>query len=60
VSGIGDDMMKAFALPPSRLIGDLKRSLECAIEAGEIAPRLEPEAYIQFLSENRARFGLAK
>jgi poly(A) polymerase len=59
-SGIGDDMMKAFGLPPSRLVGDLKRSLESAIEAGEIAPRLESEAYIQFLSENRARFGLAK
>jgi poly(A) polymerase len=57
-SGIGDDMMKAFGLPPSRLIGDLKRSLECAVEAGEIAPRLESEAYIQFLSENKARFGL--
>jgi poly(A) polymerase len=57
-SGIGDAIMKAFALPPSRLVGELKRALDGAIEAGEIAPHLEAEAYVQFLSENRARFGL--
>jgi poly(A) polymerase len=57
-SGIGDAIMKAFDLPPSRLIGDVKRSLEAAVEAGEIAPRLEAEAYVQFLSENKGRFGL--
>jgi len=57
-SGIGDAIMKAFALPPSRLVGDIKRSLEAAVEAGEIAPHLESDAYVQFLSENRARFGI--
>ncbi len=57
-SGVGDAIMKAFALPPSRLIGDLKRALEAAVEAGEVPPRLESEAYVQFLSENRARFGV--
>jgi poly(A) polymerase len=57
-SGIGDAIMLAFQLPPSRLIGDLKRGLEAAIEAGEIAPHLEAEAYVQFLAENKSRFGL--
>jgi poly(A) polymerase len=57
-SGIGDVIMKSFRLAPSRLIGEVKRSLEAAVEAGEIPPRLEAEAYIEFLSENRARFGL--
>jgi poly(A) polymerase len=57
-SGVGDAIMKAFALPPSRLIGDLKRALEAAIDAGEIAPRLENEAYVEFLAQNAARFGL--
>jgi poly(A) polymerase len=57
-SGIGDVIMKSFQLPPSRLIGELKRALEAAIEAGEIAPHLEADAYVQFLSENRARFGV--
>ena len=46
--------MKAFGLPPSRLIGELKRALEAAVEAGEIAPHLESEAYVQFLGENKS------
>jgi poly(A) polymerase len=57
-SGIGDEMMKAFGLPPSRKIGDLKKALEAAVEAGEIAPHQEAAAYIAFLRENAARFGL--
>jgi poly(A) polymerase len=56
--GIGDAIMKAFGIPPSRRIGDLKRALEASIEAGEIAPHQPSEAYVQFLSENRTRFGL--
>ena len=57
-TGVGDAIMKAFGLPPSRLVGDLKRALEAAVDAGEIAPGLESEAYVQFLAENAARFGL--
>jgi poly(A) polymerase len=56
--GIGDDIMKAFGIPPSRRIGDLKRALEEAVEKGEVPPRLESEAYLAFLRENRERFGL--
>lgn len=58
--GVGDEIMRAFSLKPSRLIGELKRGLELAIEAGEIAPHLESEAYVQFLAENAERFGLAR
>ena len=58
--GVGDAIMKAFGLKPSRQIGELKRSLEFAIEAGEIAPHLESEAYVQFLAENAERFGLKR
>lgn len=57
-SGIGDELMRAFGIPPSRRVGDIKRALEAAIEAGEIEPRLEPQAYITFLAERRERFGL--
>jgi poly(A) polymerase len=57
-SGIGDEMMRAFGLPPSRRIGDLKQALDKAVEAGEIEPRLPAEAYIEFLRTNAARFGL--
>jgi len=59
-SGVGDAIMQAFGLPPSRLIGDLKRHLLACVEAGEIAPHLESEAYVQFLRQNARRFGLAQ
>jgi poly(A) polymerase len=57
-SGVGDAIMLAFRLPPSRLVGEIKRALTVAVEAGEIAPRLENEAYVAFVSEHKARFGL--
>src|SRR5262249_21323114 len=55
-SGVGDAIMKAFALKPSRLIGDIKRELEEAIEKGEIAPHQESEAYVAYVAEHRERF----
>ncbi len=57
-SGVGEDIMKAFGLPPSRRVGDIKRALEAAVEAGEVEPRQPPEAYVEFLRANRERFGL--
>jgi poly(A) polymerase len=57
-SGIGDEMMKAFGIPPSRKIGDLKRALEGAVDTGEIASHQPAEFYIAFLRENADRFGL--
>jgi poly(A) polymerase len=57
-SGVGDAIMHAFQLPPSRLVGDIKRALTAAVEAGEIAPRLDNEAYVAFVREQRARFGI--
>jgi poly(A) polymerase len=57
-SGIGDAIMQAFGLPPSRRIGELKQELEQAVTAGEIAPQQPTEAYVEFLRANRARFGI--
>ena len=57
-SGIGDAIMQAFGLPPSRLIGEVKQALEQAVTAGEIAPQQPPEAYVEFIRANRARFGI--
>src|SRR5688572_9172757 len=34
--GVGNAIMEAFELPPSRLIGDLKRALEASIDKGEL------------------------
>ena len=57
-TGVGDAIMKAFAIPPSRLIGDIKRALDEAIVKGEIAPHQECEAYVAFVAADKARFGL--
>jgi poly(A) polymerase len=57
-SGVGNDLMATFGLPPSRLIGDIKRALEAAIETGELESHRESEYYVQFVVEHRERFGL--
>ena len=57
-SGIGDEMMRAFGLPPSRKIGDMMKALEDAIATGEIEPHQPAEAYVGFVRENRGRFGI--
>lgn len=57
-TGVGNELMATFGLPPSRLIGDIKRALEAAIEAGELEPHLESKAYVEFVAQNKARFGL--
>jgi poly(A) polymerase len=48
--GVGNAIMGAFELAPSRLIGDLKRELEAAIERGELEPRREDPYYIAYLA----------
>ncbi len=57
-TGVGTDIMQTFGLPPSRLVGDIKRALEAAVEAGEIPAHQESGFYVQFLAENKQRFGL--
>jgi poly(A) polymerase len=57
-SGVGDVVMKAFGLKPSRLIGDIKKQLEAAIASGEIEPRQPCEAYVAFIEKDKARFGI--
>jgi poly(A) polymerase len=57
-SGIGDAIMSAFSLPPSRRIGEIKCALEAAVAAAEVAPHQDAEVYIAFLRDNAGRFGL--
>lgn len=56
--GVGDEIMRAFSLRPSRLIGDIKRALEKAIEEGEIPSHQPSEFYVVFVGANKARFGI--
>jgi poly(A) polymerase len=57
-SGIGDEIMRAFGLPPSRRIGEMKNALEDAIATGEIEPHQPAEAYVAFVSAHKERFGI--
>jgi len=56
--GVGNAIMEAFGIPPSKRIGDVKRALEAAVTAGEVPSHQESAFYVQFLAENKARFGL--
>jgi hypothetical protein len=49
-SGVGNAIMEAFEIPPSRLIGDLKRTLEQAIERGALEARREDAYYVAHLA----------
>ncbi len=50
-SGIGDAIMDKFQMPPSRLIGDLKRELLAKIDAGEIEARMESDYYLPIVEQ---------
>lgn len=50
--GVGNAIMEAFELAPSRLIGDLKRKLEASIEAGELEARREDAYYVAYLARH--------
>ncbi len=47
--GLGNAIMEHFRLAPSRQIGELKRTLEEAIERGELEPRREDAYYLAWL-----------
>jgi poly(A) polymerase len=57
-TGVGNEIMATFGIPPSKQLGDIKRALEAAVESGEIPARQESGFYVEFLAENKARFGI--
>lgn len=57
--GVGNAIMDVFEIPPSRLIGDLKRTLEQAIERGELEPRREDAYYVAHLARHDLVPGVA-
>ena len=56
--GLGDALMAAFAIPPSKRLGDLKAALERAVADGRIEAHRDAPYYVEFLSGHRAEFGL--
>jgi len=56
--GVGEFLIAEFQLPPSKIIGDIKRALEAACESGEIESERESDYYVNFVAQHRSRFGL--
>ncbi len=52
--GVGDAIMVAFEIPPSKRIGDIKRNLERAVTAGRVDAHQDAAVYVDFLRENPA------
>ena len=57
-TGVGDAVMKAFDIPPSRKIGEIKKLLEDLVAKGEIEERQPSEFYVELIAKDKARFGL--
>ncbi len=57
--GVGNAIMTSFEIAPSRLIGDLKRTLEQAIEGGVLEPRREDAYYVAYLARHALVPGIA-
>jgi poly(A) polymerase len=47
--GVGNAIMEAFNLPPSRRVGELRKLCEDAIERGELQERQPSEYYVDYL-----------
>jgi poly(A) polymerase len=50
--GLGNLIMEAFGLPPSKRIGELRKLCEDAIERGELQERQESSHYVDWLRAN--------
>ena len=53
-AGLGNAIMEAFAIPPSKRIGELRKLCEDAIERGELEERREADYYIAYLRKSGA------
>jgi poly(A) polymerase len=58
--GLGDALMTAFGIPPSKRLGELKVALEKAVDAGRAQPHQPADYYVSFLAEHREEFGLGE
>jgi poly(A) polymerase len=47
--GLGNAIMEAFQIPPSRRVGELRKICEDAIERGELVEREASEYYVSYL-----------
>lgn len=51
--GVGNAIMDHFDLKPGPLVGKMRKLLVEAVERGELAPRMEPGEYVDYLEAHR-------
>ena len=56
--GLGEALIKEFSLPPSKLVGDIRKKLEEAVESGELPAAAEFQLYVDFVRAQPERFCL--
>lgn len=56
--GLGEELMRVFSLPPSKLVGEIRNALEACVEAGELPLQAPFEVYIDFVRSQPDRFAL--
>jgi poly(A) polymerase len=50
--GLGTALTERFGIPPSRRIGDIKKALEAACEAGDLEERREDAYYLDWIEKH--------
>jgi poly(A) polymerase len=53
--GLGNAIMEAFALPPSKRIGELRQLCEDAVERGELEERRDAGYYVEYLRKTMSQ-----
>lgn len=56
--GLGEAIIAEFKLPPSKIVGDIRKALEEAVEAGTLPLQAEFGVYLNFVRANAARWNL--
>ncbi len=56
--GLGAALIEEFALPPSQLIGQIRRALEAACDAGELQAGEDIAYYVRVVARDPHRFGI--
>lgn len=56
--GLGEALIREFSLPPSKLVGDIRKALQKAVEEGELPLQGDFGIYLDFVRHNADRLGL--
>lgn len=56
--GLGEAIIAEFKLPPSKIVGDIRKALEQAVEDGDLPLQADFDVYLDFVRQNAPRWEL--